>query len=286
MIKSMTGYGRGSCSGKDKNINVEIKALNSKFLDLKIVGIKIDYETEIKINEIISNTLKRGNIKISISYDGLNKGQELVFDKERLKAIQNIVQEVNVSYNQKIELKDIINANDILGYVDTDISNNSDLIIAIKNAIIQLEEMRCSEGEKILEDIIYRVRLIRDYLLEIKNHTKKLSKDKFDDLSDSIENIIGKNKMDENRLMQEVAYLIERSDITEEIIRTDIHLDKFIEYTDMKEPVGKRLNFLIQEIYREINTIGSKSPQAEVTCNVVEIKNELEKIREQIQNIL
>ena len=286
MIKSMTGYGRGSCLGKDKNMNVEIKALNSKFLDLKIVGIKIDYETEIKINEIISNTLKRGNIKISIGYDGLNKGQELVFDKERLKAIQNIVQEVNASYNQKIELKDIINANDILGYVDTDISNNSDLIIAIKNAIIQLEEMRCSEGEKILEDIINRVRLIRDYLLEIKNHTKKLSKDKFDDLSDSIENIIGKNKMDENRLMQEVAYLIERSDITEEIIRADIHLNKFIEYTDMEEPVGKRLNFLIQEIYREINTIGSKSPQAKVTFNVVEIKNELEKIREQIQNIL
>ena len=130
MIKSMTGYGRGSCLGKDKNMNVEIKALNSKFLDLKILGIKIDYETEVKINEIISNTLKRGNIKISIGYDGLNKAQELVFDKERLKAIQNIVQEVNVSYNQKIELKDIINANDILGYVDTDISNNSDLIIA------------------------------------------------------------------------------------------------------------------------------------------------------------
>ena len=286
MIKSMTGYGRGSCLGKDKNMNVEIKALNSKFLDLKIVGIKIDYETEIKINEIISNTLKRGNIKISIGYDGLNKGQELVFDKERLNVIQNIVQEVNVSYNQKIELKDIINTNDILGYVDTDISNNSDLIIAIKNAIIQLEEMRCSEGEKILEDIINRVRLIRDYLLEIKNHTKTLSKDKFDALSDSIENIIGKNKMDENRLIQEVAYLIERSDITEEIIRADIHLNKFIEYTDMEEPVGKRLNFLIQEIYREINTIGSKSPQAKVTFNVVEIKNELEKIREQIQNIL
>ena len=285
-MKSMTGYGRGNCFGQDKNINVEIKALNSKFLDLKIVGIKIDYETEMKINEIISKTLKRGNIKISIGYDGLNNGQELVFNKERFNTIQNIVQEVNASYNEKIELTDIINANDILGYVDIDISNNSDLIIAIKNAIIQLEEMRCSEGKKILEDIINRVRLIRDYLLKIKNYTKKLSKDKFYELGESIENIIGKYKMDKNRLMQEVAYLIERSDITEEIVRTNIHLDKFIEYTDMKEPVGKRLNFLIQEIYREINTIGSKSPQADVTCNVVEIKNELEKIREQIQNIL
>ena len=286
MIKSMTGYGRGHYLNKGQNINVEIKALNSKFLDLKISGVKIDYETEIRINEIISKILKRGSIKISIGYEGINKGQELIFDKERINTIQNIIKEVNDSYNQKIKLKDIINANDILGYVDMDISNNNDLIIAIKNALIQLEEMRDSEGKKILKDIINRIGLIRNYLLEIKNLTKRLSKDKFVELSENIENIIGSNKIDKDRLLQEVAFLIERSDITEEIVRTGIHLDKFIEYTNIKDPVGKRLNFLIQEIYREINTIGSKSPQAEVTSNVVEIKHELEKIREQIQNIL
>ena len=286
MIKSMTGYGRGHYLNKGQNINVEIKALNSKFLDLKISGVKIDYETEIRINEIISKILKRGSIKISIGYEGINKGQELIFDKERFNTIQNIIKEVNDSYNQKIKLKDIINANDILGYVDMDISNNNDLIIAIKNALIQLEEMRDSEGKKILKDIINRIGLIRNYLLEIKNLTKRLPKDKFIELSENIENIIGSNKIDEDRLLQEVAFLIERSDITEEIVRAGIHLDKFIEYTNIKDPVGKRLNFLIQEIYREINTIGSKSPQAEVTSNVVEIKNELEKIREQIQNIL
>jgi uncharacterized protein (TIGR00255 family) len=113
-----------------------------------------------------------------------------------------------------------------------------------------------------------------------------MPKRKKKDLSDKIISIIDKDTIDQNRLMQEVAYLIERSDITEEIVRSKIHLDNFIEYLKADEPVGKRLNFLIQEINREINTIGSKSPMHDVTIKVVEIKNEIEKIREQVQNIL
>ena len=92
--------------------------------------------------------------------------------------------------------------------------------------------------------------------------------------------------MDENRLMQEVAYLIERSDITEETVRVNIHIDSFLKYLESNDPVGKRLGFLAQEINREINTIGSKSPLPKITSKIVEIKNELEKIKEQLQNIL
>ena len=113
-----------------------------------------------------------------------------------------------------------------------------------------------------------------------------MPKRKKKDLSDKIKSIIDKDAIDQNRLMQEVAYLIERSDITEEIVRVKIHLDSFIKYLKYDEPVGKRLNFLIQEINREINTIGSKSPMHDVTIKIVEIKNEIEKIREQVQNIL
>jgi uncharacterized protein (TIGR00255 family) len=98
--------------------------------------------------------------------------------------------------------------------------------------------------------------------------------------------VIDQDRIDQNRLMQEIAYLIERSDITEEIVRSGIHLDNFIKYLKYDEPVGKRLNFLIQEINREVNTVGSKSPIHDVTSKVVEIKNEIEKIREQVQNIL
>ena len=115
--------------------------------------------------------------------------------------------------------------------------------------------------------------------LSLKNKRKK-------EISDKIRFYIEQDSIDDNRLMQEVAYIIERSDITEEIVRVNIHIDSFLKYLKFKEPVGKRLGFLTQEINREVNTIGSKSPLPVVTGKVVEIKNELEKIREQLQNIL
>ena len=113
-----------------------------------------------------------------------------------------------------------------------------------------------------------------------------MPKKKGEELTEKIKSITGQGTIDNNRLMQELAYLLERSDITEEIVRADIHVETFIDYLQYDEPVGKRLSFLIQELGREINTIGSKSPLHEVTGMIVEVKNEIEKIREQVQNIL
>ena len=113
-----------------------------------------------------------------------------------------------------------------------------------------------------------------------------MPKKKGEELTEKIKSITNQGTIDNNRLMQELAYLLERSDITEEIVRADIHLEAFIDYLKYDEPVGKRLSFLIQELNREINTIGSKSPLPEVTAIIIEVKNEIEKIREQVQNIL
>ena len=113
-----------------------------------------------------------------------------------------------------------------------------------------------------------------------------MPKKKGQDLTEKIKSFIDQGVIDNNRLMQEIAYLLERSDITEEIVRANIHVDTFIDYLKYDEPIGKRLSFLIQELNREINTIGSKSPLHEVTGIIVEVKNEIEKIREQVQNIL
>ena len=120
----------------------------------------------------------------------------------------------------------------------------------------------------------------------VKRLTLSFKKKKKKEISDKIRFYIEQDSIDDNRLMQEVAYIIERSDITEEIVRVNIDIDSFLKYLKLKEPVGKRLGFLTQEINREVNTIGSKSPLPKVTGKVVEIKNELEKIREQLQNIL
>jgi uncharacterized protein (TIGR00255 family) len=210
----------------------------------------------------------------------------LTFNKDRFDTIQNILKDIHIKYGQKLNLSDIISTHDILSFIDADIDDDEKLKKAVDSALKQLNGMRAIEGKQIYKDLMSRIRIIKKDLSIIKNSSDKMPKRKKKDLSDKIKSIIDKDAIDQNRLMQEVAYLIERSDITEEIVRVKIHLDSFIKYLKYDEPVGKRLNFLIQEINREINTIGSKSPMHDVTIKIVEIKNEIEKIREQVQNIL
>ena len=286
MIKSMTGFGRGTTVSNEGKINVEIRSLNSRYLDIKFLGVNIHPETEEKINRYILDYLNRGNIKVHIDIDKIKDGQILTFNKDRFDTIQNILKDIHIKYGQKLNLSDIISTHDILSFIDADIDDDEKLKKAVDSALKQLNEMRSIEGKQIYKDLMSRIKRIKKDLTSIKNSSDKMPERKKKDLSDKIISIIDKDTIDQNRLMQEVAYLIERSDITEEIVRAKIHLENFIEYLKADEPVGKRLNFLIQEINREINTIGSKSPMHDVTIKVVEIKNEIEKIREQVQNIL
>ena len=286
MIKSMTGFGRGTAERDGGKINVEIKSLNSRYFDIKFLGINIPPNTEEKIKRHISNSLYRGSVKIHIDIDELKDGQILTFNKDRFDKIQNILKEIHIEYGQKLNLSDIISTHDILSFVDVDIEDDEILQKAIDAAIKQLNKMRSNEGKQIHKDLMDRKRAIKKDLQSIIRSSKKFPQKKSKELNDKITSIIDQDKIDQNRLMQEIAYLIERSDITEEIVRTNIHIDNFIEYLKYDEPVGKRLNFLIQEINREVNTIGSKSPIHDVTSKIVEIKNEIEKIREQVQNIL
>ena len=286
MIKSMTGFGRGTTVSNEGKINVEIKSLNSRYLDIKFLGINIHPETEEKINRYILDYLNRGNIKVHIDIDKIKNGQVLTFNKDRFDTIQNILKDIHIKYGQKLNLSDIISIHDIISYVDAGIDDNEKIKEAVDSALKQLNGMRSIEGKQIYKDLMSRIRIIKKDLTSIKNSSDKMPKKKKKDLRDKIKSIIDKDAIDQSRLMQEVAYLIERSDITEEIVRVKIHLDSFIEYLKYDEPVGKRLNFLIQEINREINTIGSKSPIHDVTIKIVEMKSEIEKIREQVQNIL
>lgn len=286
MIKSMTGFGLGTAERAGGKINVEIKSLNSRYFDIKFLGINIHPNTEEKIKRNILNSLYRGSVKINIDIDKLKDGQILTFNRDRFDKIQNILKEIHIEYGQKLNLSDIISTHDILSFVDVDIEDDEILQKAIDAAINQLNKMRSNEGKQIHKDLMDRIRAIKKDLQSIIRSSKKFPQKKSKELNDKITSIIDQDKIDQNRLMQEIAYLIERSDITEEIVRTNIHLDNFIEYLKYDEPVGKRLNFLIQEINREVNTIGSKSPIHDVTSKIVEIKNEIEKIREQVQNIL
>ena len=286
MIKSMTGYGRASVKGRGQKINVEIKSLNSRYLDIKFLGININPIIEQKIKTMISSDIKRGNIKIHLDIDKMRDGRILTFNKDRFNTIHSILNDINTKYGEKISLSDIINTNDILTYIDVDICDDEKLLKAISSALKQLNRTRLVEGKQIHKDLLNRIKLIKIDIGRIEKLSSKIIKKKSKELNEKIKSITEKGIIDDNRLMQEIAYLLERSDITEEIVRSNIHIETFFDYLKYDEPVGKRLGFLIQELNREVNTIGSKSPLHEVTGIIVEAKNEIEKIREQVQNIL
>ena len=286
MIKSMTGFGRGSAKSNEGQINVEIQSLNSRYIDLKFLGFSLSPDSEDRFRRIISKNLNRGSIKVYIEIDNIKDTQAITLNQARFEKTVKILDDIDKRYGQRLKLSEVINLNDILSFVDSNFNEEDKLIDAIENALVQLNKMRSSEGKQLYKDLTKRINIIGKSLTLIKKLSDKIPKIKLKELREKISSLIDQDSIDKNRLMQEVAYLVERADITEEIVRANIHLDNFIQYLKYDEPVGKRLNFLIQEISREINTIGSKSPIHNITTKIIEIKNEIEKIREQIQNIL
>ena len=286
MINSMTGFGRGN-AGRGKNrIDVEIRAINSRYLDTKFRGIQLDFQLEQEIKKIIEKEIQRGSVYVHVELTNDLDSRKFTFDKDRFESLRDIIKSVYVSYGQRLSLSDVVTTNDLLKTENTPLINSKVVIKAISNAIVQLKEMRAKEGEVILDDINGRVKFLEEALNQVEDVSGKYNSEKQLILKNKISDLINDEKLDDSRLMQEVAYYIERSDITEEIVRSKSHIHQIKKYLEMQEPVGKRLNFLLQEVVREVNTIGSKSPQTEITLQVVEMKSELEKMREQLQNLL
>ena len=285
MIKSMTGFGVGSISTGSDRYNIEIRSVNARFLDIKFKGIQLDLLVEDEIRNLIKNKLHRGTIYIRIDSD-LKNNNKIVFDKEKYELLKGILRDINVKYGQPMNISDIISSNDLLKLNEPKTPDKKVLIKSVELALKQLDEMRKTEGEKILEDTMIRINQIITTMGILKEKVNSYKVEKQNRLRSKIEELLDGEDLDESRLIQEVAYFSEKIDVTEEIVRCSSHFTQLISYLNVNEPVGKRINFLLQEIGREINTSGSKSPQTDVTFNIVEIKDELEKIREQIQNIL
>jgi len=283
----MTGFGRGNAAGRGKNrIDVEIRAINSRYLDTKFRGIQLDFQIEQEIKKIIEKEIHRGSVYVHVELANDLDSRKFTFDKDRFESLRDIIKSVYVLYGQRLSLSDVVTTNDLLKTENTPQIDSKVVIKAISNAIVQLKEMRAKEGEVILDDINSRVEFLEEALNQVEDISGEYKSEKQLILKDKISDLINDEKLDDSRLMQEVAYYVERSDITEEIVRSKSHIHQIKKYLELQEPVGKRLNFLLQEIVREVNTIGSKSPQTEITLQVVEMKSELEKMREQLQNLL
>ena len=282
----MTGFGVATIDKQSENINLEIKSLNSRNLDIRFSGLNISAEFEQKIKKIISDVIERGSVKVSIVLDENNVEKSLKFDENKLNSIIELINEIETNFKQKLDINSFISLSDIYSTSKIKIGDDKETIDALLNALGQLDKARIDEGKQLYKDFHKRLKKIKNDINSIEKLAKKLTLKRKSEIAEKIKFLTEQDSLDENRLMQEVAYLIERSDITEETVRVNIHIDSFLKYLESNDPVGKRLGFLAQEINREINTIGSKSPLPKITGKIVEIKNELEKIKEQLQNIL
>ena len=282
----MTGFGRGSAGKGPNKIDVEIRTVNSRFLETKIRGFNLDPILEIKVRNTLETSLQRGNVQVRFELKSGQDSQKLSFNRKRFEILQDVIKKIHVDYGQRMNLSDIISTNDLLSADEPENLKPGIILKAVELALNQVNEMREKEGHQIQTDILNRMELLQTRIDEVGEISGKFTLEKQVQMREKISELLDGETLDETRLIQEVAFLAERADVTEEIVRCKSHFTQLSSYMNQEEPVGKRINFLIQEIGREVNTIGSKSPQPTVTNHVIEIKGELEKIREQVQNIL
>jgi uncharacterized protein (TIGR00255 family) len=288
MIYSMTGFGKFQLNLQHANFNIEVKSLNSKQLDTNIKISSLYREKEIELKNLLSTKLKRGKIELSVWKESSEIQNS---HKLNITLIKNYHQQIlNLKKDLGIEsdlFPSLFKMPNILQKDDTKLDNDEWLEIfkGINTAVDELIQYRLVEGNKLEKDVILRINLIIDFLEEITPYAKARIERVKENLLNKI-NDLKINNIDENRLEQELIYYLEKQDITEEQVRLKAHLDYFIQTISSESPNGKKLGFISQEIGREINTIGSKSSDAEMQKIVVQMKDELEKIKEQLLNVL
>ena len=290
MVKSMTGYGKSSLSINSREYQVEIKAVNHKYIDINIRMPRIISYLEEDIRKLIASKIKRGKIDVSISFENYSKeGNDIRINTELaqiyIQNLKKLAQEENISSN--IEVTEITRFPDVLT-IKSNLDENQikiELLEATENAINQLINMRQGEGERISRDILTKIAQIEEKKQEILNLSTGLIEEYVVKLEARIKELLKTEELDKSRLMQEVVIYADKCSVEEEITRLTSHIEQLRQLINTNEPTGKKMDFIIQEMNRETNTIGSKANNLEITNRVVDIKTILEDVREQIQNL-
>lgn len=287
MIKSLTGFGSVEFNDKFCQLNIIIRTVNSRFLDIKFRGIDLNPKLEMEIRKEIQKSLLRGNVQIQIyNRNGTKNNNGIVLNRERYEQIESLVHTIQKEYGRRLELSDLISLNDLTVGSESIEVTDSILFKGVTDALKQVDSMRKEEGAAIGTDIKNRIDLILKSLKKIEKLSGDFVHEQNIKYREKIKSLLNDIKVDEDRLAQEIAINVDRFDFTEEIVRSISHCEQLASFLKVHEPVGKKMNFILQELSREVNTIGSKSPSSKVSQMVVELKSEIEKIREQVQNIL
>lgn len=289
-MKSMTGFGRASLESNGKNYIIEIKTVNNKYSDITVKSPKRLSFMEDKIRKQIANRITRGKVEVSVSFfDFSNKSKNVVLNKEiakeYIKQLREIADENNLSEN--ISVVEIAKLPDILNSIDSDNDEEiaSEALQCLNMALDSLIEMRKAEGENIKQDLLERIERVQNLVDKIAENSKGIVEEYVSKLEKRVKEILKTDVVDENRIAQEAVIYADKTSIEEELTRLNSHIVQFKELVNSDGPVGKKLDFMIQEMNRETNTIGSKAGSGEITKAVIDLKVELEDIREQIQNI-
>lgn len=290
-MNSMTGFGKSKIERNGREYGVEIKSVNHRYCDISVrLPRSISfYENEIK--KFISTKVARGKIDVFIDFsDYTAEENNVIINKDLakiyIKQLKELAEEEGLDSNLRVI--DISKMPDVLQLKSDNSENDeilNDLLQCLDEALSNFVSMRSSEGEKIKADLLRRLSNIRALVQEISQNTTGLMEEYVVKLRERIKEILKTDSVDEQRLAQETVIFADKCSIEEELTRLDSHIHQFEDILNSQGPIGKKLDFLVQEMNREANTIGSKSVKLEITNLVINVKTELEDIREQIQNI-
>lgn len=293
MIKSMTGFGRSEYSDGKRSVTAEVRSVNHRYCDVSVKMPRRYSFAEEKIKSAVKSILSRGKIDVSITVVNLTEDDVTVkLNTSVAGQYKESLQELKDQFDLEgdISLQLIAGLPDVMKTVpeieDEDALTEA-LKIPVTEAVKKLDEMRAVEGEKLKEDLLRRGETIKEYTGKIKERAPEVVKEHKEKMEERINQLLDKNiEIPEEKLAVEVAVFADKCDITEELVRLDSHMDQMKKILDEgKKAVGKRLDFLVQEMNREANTIGSKANDLDITNYMLSIKSEVEKIREQVQNI-
>ncbi|WP_455012427.1 YicC/YloC family endoribonuclease [Mogibacterium timidum] len=295
MVKSMTGYGRGIYSDEQRSITVEIKAVNHRYCDISVKMPRRYSFAEEKIKAAAKEVLMRGKIEIGVSIDNFGKSEtdvnlNLDAAKRYYDALTELGQNFDLSGDGQISLSLLAGMTDVLTTVPAAEDEEEfvrELMTALGEALTGISEMRAVEGEKLAADLLKRAAIMENTKNAIAERAPKIEVEYKERLHTRINELLdGSVEISEERLALEAAVFADKSNITEELVRLGSHIDQLRSFINSEEEaVGKKIDFLVQEMNREANTIGSKANDMEITSRMLELKAEIEKIREQVQNI-
>ena len=293
MIRSMTGYGRGEAVLAGKKLVVELKSLNHKSLESSIRLPSFLSTLEVNIKKRVGERISRGRVEVNVRIDsdpGAIGGDRVEANIPLIRSYYDLLTGLKETFHltEEISLRTLIGVKGGIYTAESELDLAEIWSImdgALNDSLDSLARMKEAEGRLLYDDFTARLGAVADCVATIKSRLPEVVKNYQERLSSRIRELTGGMECDESRLIQEVAIMAEKSDITEEIVRLESHMEQFRIMLGSDEPIGRKMDFLLQEMHREINTIGSKSSDLAISGTVIEMKTELAKLREQVQNI-